>query len=444
VNHFDILTIGNAIVVVFALYQLRVCTLMLAANNMLVTLALGTIARYGPPASQRFLPVYVFSDENLSTAFAIMAISLASLAGFTIFSGRQRVRIGPDAPIVPRQVLVAIAVYLVVLAGSSATLLTSGYLSQPVLFELAGAHALICSLVVYELARRRLLFLITARKAFLIMFVIMAATGYAKGGTGLSSGYLVASALLMLPHTGAARRLRNVARITVALLAIVTIAFTVRSVRASLHEEGTGAIHAFAEKVAGVEDARETSGEGLEGVGANSSQYAAHMLECITLYNAGLSREWRSIYNVVEYTFEPSFLLRPFGWKRPIEAPWELAEHFVNGGGVYVLGEFYWNGGFLCVVIMTTALSFFCFIVDKKYRASPFWLMMVSQFAPAFLMGYGYGFAQIARGAINGLLIAAVYKVGVALSTRMPLSTLAAGGSGPELDAAAPEKARIQ
>ncbi|MGO9662535.1 MAG: hypothetical protein ACLP66_04405 [Polyangia bacterium] len=128
------------------------------------------------------------------------------------------------------------------------------------------------------------------------------------------------------------------------------------------------------------------------------------------MYDGGFSREWRSIYNVVEYTFKPSFLLSTFGWERSIEAAWELADHFIHGGGIYVLGEFYWNGGFLCVVIMATALSFFCFIVDKNYRASPFWLMMLSQFAPSLFMGYGYGFAQVSRGAINGLLVAVAYK----------------------------------
>jgi hypothetical protein len=59
---------------------------------------------------------------------------------------------------------------------------------------------------------------------------------------------------------------------------------------------------------------------------------------------------------------------------------------------------------------MATALSFFCFVIDEKYRESPFWLMMLAQFAPSFFMGYGYGFAQVSRGAINGLLVAVVYK----------------------------------
>ena len=412
-NHFDILTLGNAVIVVVALYQLRVCTLILAGNNMLVTVALGTMTRYGQPASQGFVPGYVFSDENLSTAFVIMAISLASLVGFTIVSARRRVRIGPEAPAVPRAVLIAIAAYLVAVMASSSTLFTGAYMvGQTQLYDmpLGGGHTvLICSLLVYELARRRLLFLITARKAFLLVFVIFVATGFLKGGTGLPAGYLVTSAFLLLPRTGAARRLRNMVRITVALMAVVALSLTVRGVRASFHEEGMDAVRAFVESASGAEDAQEARGEGLEAT-ANASQYAAHMLECITLYDAGFSREWRSIYNVVEYTFKPSFLLKTFGWKRSIEAAWELADHFIQGGGIDVLGEFYWNGGFLCVVIMATALSFFCFVIDEKYRESPFWLMMLAQFAPSFFMGYGYGFAQVSRGAINGLLVAVVYK----------------------------------
>ena len=411
-NRFDLLLIGNAAIALVALYQLRVCTLLLAGNNALVSLSLGSIQRYGPPASEAFLPVYVFSDENLSTAFVVMAISLASLVVFTIVSARRRVRIGPDAPAVPRPVLIAIAVYLVLFAASTSTVLTGTYVAgQETRYDMnvGGLHALICSLVVYELVRRRLLFLISARKAFFVIFVVFAAIGYAKGGTGFPTGYLVVSAVLMLPHSGAARRLRNMARIAGALGIVLFLSLMVRTVRASLHEEGLGAVRAFVEGATKSEAGRETRSEGLEGT-ANATQSATHILECATLYDGGVSREWRSIYDVVEYTFKPSFLMRTFGWKRSIEGAWELRDHFYHGGGLNVLGEFYWNGGFLCVAIMATALSFFCFVIDRKWRASPFWLLMLTQFAPPFLMGYGYGVAHASRGAINGLLVAVVYK----------------------------------
>jgi hypothetical protein len=432
-NGFDLLTLGNAVVVVVALYQLRVCTLSLAGNNMLVSSALATIERYGPPASQRLLPVYVFSEENLLTAFAIMAISLASLVGFTLISARRRIRIGPDAPAVPRPVLVAIAIYVVLASGSISTIFTGAYsVGQEVRYDMSvggGGQALVLSLAFYELTRRRLLSLITARKAFLLMFLIVALTGYLQGGTGPSTGYLLAGALMILPHTGAEKRLRNTVRVAVALLGIVAISFTVRAARDRMHEDAVGSLVAVVKNAAEQEAARDQTAEGLESA-ANSSQYAAHLLECITMYDAGFSRQWRSIYNVIEYTFKPSFLLKALGLKRSIEAAWELADHFVHGGGIFVLGEFYWNGGFICVVVMTTVLSFFCFVVDKKCRASPFWLMMLSQFAPSFLMGYGYGFAQVARGAINGLLVAAVYKVLSSLAERRQLFRVQEVGNG--------------
>jgi hypothetical protein len=418
-NRFDLLLIGNAAIALIALYQLRVCTLLLAGNNTLVSLSLGGIQRYGPPATQTFLPVCVFSDENLSTAFVIMAISLASLVGFTIISAGRHIRIGPDAPAVPRYVLIAIAAYLALLTISTSTVFTGAYVvGQEIRYDMnaGGLHALLCSLIIYELARRRLLFAISARKAFFVIFAVFAVTGYAKGATGFPAGYLVVSAVLMLPHSGAARRLRNMARIAGVMGGIVLLSLMVRSVRANLHEEGAGAVTAFAQGVAQSEAQRETSGQGLEAT-ANASQSATHILECVTLYDGGVSREWRSIYDVVEYTFKPSFIVRAFDWKRSKEAAWELADHFIHGGGINVLGEFYWNGGLLCVLIMATALSFFCFLLDDKWRGSPFWLLMLTQFAPSFLMGYGYGFAQVSRGAINGLLVAAVYKAFSSIST---------------------------
>jgi hypothetical protein len=312
---------------------------------------------------------------------------------------------------VPKAVLVAIGAYFALLAVSTRTVFSGAYAGQEARYDMntGGLHALICSLFLYELVRRRLLFQISARKAFALIFLVFAVTSYAKGGTGFPTGYMVVATVLMLPRSGASRRLRNMVRIATVLGGLLFLALMVRTVRTTLYEEGTNAISTFVDSVAESEAERETRGEGLEAT-ANASQSAAHILECVTLYDAGFSREWRSIYNVLEYTFKPSFLLRTFEWERSVEAAWELRDHFVHGGGINVLGEFYWNGGFLCVVIMATALSFFCFVADKKWRASPFWLLLLTQFAPAFLMGYGYGFSQTSRGAINGLLVALVYK----------------------------------
>jgi hypothetical protein len=416
-NTFDFLVIANAVVAIIAVYQLRVCTLTLAGNCLLLSRALSSIESGGPPASQRIVPIYVFSAENLDTAATILIISLASLVLFTVISRRQRLRIGPDAPEVPLPVLIAIGLYLAAYAGSTTTIFTGGYASESTSryrLDLAGAHALICSLVVYELARRRLLALITARRAFLTIFTIFFVTHYAKGSTGITTGYLFLSAILFLPRTGAAKKITNVFRIGGVLLVVLALSLVIRGVRGNLHLEGGNAISNFINNTVEMEENREDQAEGAESI-ANASQTATHMLMCISLYDSGISREWRSIYDVATYTLMPSFFVNWFGWVRPVEAPWELRYYYQHGGGINVLGEFYWNGGWWCVGIMTTLLSFFCFIVDKYYRASPFWLMMVAQFTPSFLMGFGYGFAQVARGAINSLLVALAYKIFVTL-----------------------------
>jgi hypothetical protein len=411
VNYFDVLVVANAVLAVIALYLVRPCTLILCGNNLLVARALGSIDRGGPPASQHFLPEYVFSPENLSTAAGILSISFVTMLGFTVLLSRRRVRIGPAAPAVPRFLLRMIAVYLVAYLGASTTILTGGYAGQATSryeLELAGAHTLICSIMLYEVVRRRLLAELTARRAFLIIFISIGLVHYLRGATGITTGYLVTGAVLLLPRTGAAKRIGNVARISAVMLVILACSFIVRGVRTTLHSEGSGAISSFIEGAFAMEQSRDETSEGIESI-ANANQQAAHMLMCITLFDASSSREWRSIYNVIEYTFIPSFFVKWFNWSRSIEAAWELALSFIHGGGINVLGEFYWNGGFLCVLIMATALSFFCALMDIRYRASAFWLMMMAQFAPSFLMGYGYGFAQVARGAINGLLVAATY-----------------------------------
>ena len=412
-NYFDLLMAGHAIVLVVALYQLRPCALLLAGNNMLVAHALSGFERWGRPSSAWFIPSYVFSEENLGTAAALMAISLASLVGSSFLSRKNQARIGPETPAVTRWVLAGIGLYLIALLGARSSILTGGYAGGAVVrynLEIAGGHVLILSLLVYELARRRLLGNISALRAFLVMLAV-ALTQYSKGVVGITTGYLIVSAIVMMPHTGSAKRITSMARICVLILAVVSLSSVVRGTRAALHEGGTETVKAFVQGALETEDTPEEERSGGAMASTNASQSAKHMLMCITLYDGGISRAWRSIYDVVEYTFMPSFLADYFGWQRSINAPWELADYFIHGGGINILGELYWNGGFLCAFIMILVITFFCFKVDTRYRSSPFWLMMMSQFAPTFLMGYGYGFAQISRGAINALVVMGAYVI---------------------------------
>ena len=263
-NYFDVLVLAFVGLALVAVYQMRPCTLILAGNNMLVSRALSAIDRGGTPASQGFLPSYVFSEENLSIAATILTISLVTLVGFTILTVRRRIRIGPGAPAVPQPLLIAIGLYLVAYAGGKSTIFSGGYGVANYTYydiELAGGHTFICAILLYELLRRRLLAKITARKALFIMFAIFATIGYAKGGTGLTTGYLVTSAVLLLPRTGAANRMTNMVRIAAVMGAIVHLSFIVRGVRASLATEGTSAVSGFFDSLREMEDQRDDLGD---------------------------------------------------------------------------------------------------------------------------------------------------------------------------------------
>lgn len=412
-NRFDLLVVLNAIVALAALHRLRLCIFIFCCNNLLVSRALGSIGRYGTPASQWFIPSAVFSEENQATAGWILAIAVAASLASMLVAFRRRVRIGPEAPCVPTWLLVLSGLYLLAFIGSTKTILAGEYMTEDNIrydLELAGGHAFICSIVLYELVRRRLVGTITSWRAFLILVVSLGLPHYLKGATGITTGFLTAGALTLLPRTGSEKRIRNTLLIATSLLIVLAVSSMVRGIRTTFFVQGTDAISGFVDNTFRMEGDRSDLGEGAESI-ANASQSATHLLACIALYDSGISRDWRSIYDVVEYTFVPSFFVRYLGWTRSIDPPTELRDYYPHGGGINLLGEFYWNGGWLCVVIMIVALVAFCSIADLRYRSSPFWLMLTVQFAPSFLMGYGYGFSQISRGAINGLLAAGFYGI---------------------------------
>ena len=137
---------------------------------------------------------------------------------------------------------------------------------------------------------------------------------------------------------------------------------------------------------------------------ANGSQYAAHVLECIQLYQGGVSREWKSIYLPLEYTFKPAAVINALGLTRSEEAAWELARYFIHGGGIYLLGELYWNGGYLCVVLVFLGIAWWSYLCDTRSADSFFWCVCACFFYVGLLQGMGYGFAQVSRGMINGLI----------------------------------------
>lgn len=392
----------SGLVAAIALLRRRPASFLCAANQLSTLRSLMLIQLHGQPKSQSFVPGDVFQPHNLEIAAQIFTISTGVLLISIALPSRRQGSTPPRLPAIPRGLLAVIAIFLLLAMASSETILSHGYTDPDRLlfgFNFGGLSMLVDSLVLYEVARRVMTGSMKAISGFGFLFVVFMFTDYLKGSTGLATGYLFCAAILLLGSQG--RGVASWLRIGAALAAVVLLALLVRTVRSNLYEKG-------AQSVVGA-SRRLWSGQKQE---SNGDQTAAHVLECITLYDSGNSREWRSIYDPLLYTIEPSFLLRPFGITRPIEAAWELARYFIQGGGIFVLGEFYWNGGLFCVAVMTALLALWCYLIDTRWRLSFGWLMMMCLFTPGLLMGFGYGFAQIFRGLSNGLLVLGVYGVG--------------------------------
>ncbi len=406
---FDALLVANFLLTLAALARLRPATLIVAGNMLPVIRALSLAAEFGQPRSQAFLPASVYSHDSLALAAIVFAIETALLALFVLWPEPAAPAVRQPLPEVPRWLRWVLGAYLLLVTFSSRTILTHSYTDPDRMIfgmNLSGAHALLASIVLYEVVRRVKCGLVKPASGFVFVLGLFLATDYLKGATGFATGYIVTASMLLFREEP--RRLRRWLLLGASMASGLLLALAVRGVRATLYSQGTGAVSTFSEQLGSQERGASQSGEGLE-LFANGAQYAAHLLECVALYEAGVSREWRSVYLPLEYTFKPSFLVEPLGLSRPKEAAWELAEYYIHGGGIFVLGELYWNGGFLCVALVFAAILWVCRRCDLGSRSSAVWLLLVCEFAPSLLQGVGYGFAQVSRGLLNGLVVLAAY-----------------------------------
>jgi hypothetical protein len=413
-NVFDALALLSLVCAFVALRRLRPSTFFFAGNQVIVLRALSDFYDNGRPASQSFLPLFVFHGDRLAIAAIIFAISTVLLGVFVAIPA-QRAPDGDTAePLypLPNWLLAVLGGYVVLYVLSRKTILDHAYVGVDYNFEFefGGLHTLFMSLVLYELYRRVRTGALRPVTAFAVILGLFFLTDYLNGHTGQATGYVLCGALMFLGRgSGALADKPRWLALALAFVATVGLAAVTRAVRGKLADEGGSAVTSFVSKAVSPGAAQApSSGESFEGQG-NGTQYGAHVVECIAVYEAGHSREWRSLYNPILYTFEPSFLIQSLGIVRPIEAPYELGEYYVHLGGIFVLGEAYWNAGYLGVFVFATLILFVGYLCDTRYKRSFVWLMLLCQGAPPSLMGAGYGFAQLSRGFINGLLVIGLF-----------------------------------
>jgi hypothetical protein len=440
-NDFDILTGVTVIIAFVALRRVRPATFIFAGNQIVTMHALSDCRVNGRPQAQWFLPSFLFDSDRLDIAFTLFLISTIVLAVFVALPGPPRSAVErPPLPALPRWLLITLAIYFALYFFSTTTVLTTAYVDPDrysnFIFPFAGLHALLTSLVLYEAYRRVLVGSLKPVTAFGLILVFFILLDYIKGHTGHATGYVLCLAILLFGYesrmTVPVRWLTLGASIGgVILLAVVT-----RAVRHNLYEAGGTAVTSYITQAVSAEQTPH-SADAFEYQGGGT-QYAAHVVECIALYDSGHSREWRSVYDPILYTFEPSFLLEPLGITRPKEAAWEIGEYYIGGGGIFVVGEMYWNGGYVCVAIVVALILLFSYFVDTRYRASFGWLTLLCQYAPPSLEGVGYGFAHLVRGAVNGLIVLVLYYLFRALrASRAPTSVVAPPAGSPTAEAGA-------
>jgi len=405
---FDALLAVSIVLSLLALFRMRPSLFMVAINQVVVLRAMSNIERYGQPESQAYVPSSVFSTENIEIAKALFAIATFVLA--IGICAPERKRSQQELPALPSWLTLFLGLYFLMVAISTRTILTHGYTDPGrIIFNvnLSGIHELLVGLMLYEVYRRVVIGSLQPLLALALLFLMFSATDYLKGSTGFATGTLIGAAILFFRQE--ARSWRRWGQLAGTLLLLVATAVVVRGVRSEFHTEGQQAVEEMVRDAAQGEEDVARNGEGIEGR-ANGSQYAAHVLECISLYESGIRRDWRSIYLPLEYTFKPSILVNMLGWERSEEAAWELSRYYIHGGGTYLLGELYWNGGYLCVWLVFAGLVWVLFLSDTRAPNSLFWCALVCVIDVGLFQGIGYGFAQTSRGAINGVIAFFIIK----------------------------------
>ncbi|MBN8610220.1 MAG: hypothetical protein J0L92_06535 [Deltaproteobacteria bacterium] len=422
VLQLTLLTVAAA----FAFVRMRPAILVFSANHAAVVLGLMHIDEGGRPLRYAYNPQFLFETDTVARALEICLVPTILLACAALVPGPTNPPPRRSLPRIPTPLLVIIGGYLLLIAASSRTIFEASYTSvdQGSSGGLTGGiYPLAWAFVLLAMRERIDAGAIRPSRAFAGVVALLVVLDFSKGSTGLAAGVFVAALLLVYvpgmlrdaaatqPRTSADTSAASEPRATprqtarvlgiaaVIVVALVTLVVLIRGSRAEMSRVGVvDALAAATETLAADDDV-----VGIESR-ANGDQGAVHVLMCAALYDGGISREWRSVWGPFEYTFKPSLLMRWLNLTRSPEAAWELMDYFIHLGGINTFGEFYWNGGFLCLFVMSFLLIGALFWLDVASRWSTVALAMSCAVIPNLVQGYGYGFAQIFRGFSNGAL----------------------------------------
>jgi hypothetical protein len=91
-----------------------------------------------------------------------------------------------------------------------------------------------------------------------------------------------------------------------------------------------------------------------------------HYLHAVDLYNQGVRLQGETFVALVPQSI-PSFVANWIDYERPLNSAWRLAEYRINGGGMYIFAEAFWNFGFIGPIILSLSLAIMAIAIERFY-----------------------------------------------------------------------------
>jgi hypothetical protein len=134
-----------------------------------------------------------------------------------------------------------------------------------------------------------------------------------------------------------------------------------------------------------------------------------HLLHTIDLYQMGFALHGRSFLYLIPQSV-PQFITDFFGYVRPDSGPVLLMNYRPHGGGLFVIGEGFWNFGLVGSLMVAGALAFIAAKLEAWFRKKePLIACTYFAFLGTFAYGMFYGLQTLVKGLEIALIMTMVF-----------------------------------
>jgi hypothetical protein len=136
-----------------------------------------------------------------------------------------------------------------------------------------------------------------------------------------------------------------------------------------------------------------------------------HLLHTIDLYESGVRLDGASFADLLPQSI-PEVVANAVGYQRPPSGPVRLFEYRVHGGGMFIIGEGYWNFGLVGAMLVGLASALLAVKLEAWFRRQDP-IVVCSYFATIGTVGFGvyYGLQTFVKSIEIALVLGLVMKV---------------------------------